>query len=137
MQAVSANEIGKMTIVLIYAGAVGVVVAALVVVGLVISSGMSILGKCAVLVLCLAVAGFVGFTIAARHAMHARISSANQPRSAASHRRLAMLCWGVGAVRAIMSVEGNDGFFDQVTRCCPSDIVSSHSSSAPQARLAT
>jgi NADH:ubiquinone oxidoreductase subunit 6 (subunit J) len=78
-----------MTTLFIYVGGAGVLGAALVVLGLVISSDISILGKGAVLVLCLAVAAFTGFTVAAYQTGHT-----SSPRN---YRRPAMICWCLGA----------------------------------------
>ncbi len=83
------RQVATVTRLLIYVGAAGVVGAALVVLGVVMSSDISNLGKGAVLVLCLAAAAFTVFTIAAHQA--------GLTSSARKYRRIAMLCWCVGA----------------------------------------
>ena len=78
-----------MTKLLIYVGGAGVMGAALVVLGLVVPSDISVLGKGAVLVLCLAAVAFTVFTIAAYQT--------GQTRRPRNYRRLAMISSCLGA----------------------------------------
>jgi len=78
-----------MTRLFLYAGGAVVVGAGLVVFGLVLSSDISILGKGAVLGLCIAVAGFAAFTIATHQVA--------PTAGARNYQRLALMCWCLGA----------------------------------------
>ena len=78
-----------MTKLLIYVGASIVACAALLVLGFVLSSDVSSVAKIAVLVLCLSVAAFVIFGLAAYRT--------TIPASSRTYRRLALVCWCLGA----------------------------------------
>jgi hypothetical protein len=90
------QEVATVTKVLIYVGAASVVGAGLMVLGFVISSDISKLGKGAVLALCLAAAAFSVFTIAAHQA--------GLTSKARKYRRLGVLCWCVGAAALVSLV---------------------------------